>query len=1169
IYTSGSTGTPKGVLLEHRGLVNHHIAVAKAFGLSEADRVLQFALLGFDICLEELFPSWLTGAAVVFRTDTIAGREFLDWLDRRRITVMDVPTAFWHEWVHDLRSLNAKPPASLRLLIVGGERASRQVLTVWQAIVGPDVRWLNTYGPTEASVIATLHEPAYDPEGRDTSEIPLGKPIANVQVYVLDPQMQPVPVGVPGELYIGGAGLARGYLNRPEQTAERFIPSPFAASGLLYRTGDLAKYRHDGSIEFVGRSDDQVKIRGFRVEPGEVSAALSQQPGVFQSFVLATSGPQPRLVAYVVPERGRTVDQDALRAGLQQRFPMYMVPSAFVVVDELPLTPQGKVNRRALPIPEGATAPAASAPEAAHERAPLEAMLIDIWERVLEQRPIGRRDDFFDLGGHSLLAVRLLSQIRQRLGVDLPLATMFTARTVEALADELLRDEERRALSTLMPIQTEGSSSPLFCVSRPNVNALGYVFLSRHLGRDQPVYGLQSHLRDASREPYTQAEFEKTAADYIAAMRTVQPHGPYFLIGNCEGAHIAFEMCRQLHAQGEQIGMFAVLDAWPQENTRRLYLFLAHYYLRRFRLFVQSEDRGTFVRKRIGGFLKLLYQRVTLQSSAAPKPQSADAMRERYWPGTEYQLPTWRGDALLFRVKKQPYWRIRDYKMAWDRRVLGTVEVVEVSGEHTTILREPHVRTVARHVAAKIAAVASRDKRDVAADRTAEREAPRLRVPSAVRSPSIQPSSASSRRVLMMCYLYPPILTSGTMRSVAFSRNLPQFGWKPAVLSVADNRAGFPQTEPVPDDVEVHRVAEFNLNGVANLLQGLTNRLLRLFGGELKRTVYRDWLCVPDPHIGWFALPRAIRLARRADAIYTSCSPFSSAVMASFVKRITKKPLIVDFRDAWLLNPYNSPGPRTLRYIRSAEPRVIRLCDALILNTPGATELYKKTYPQWAHKMFCIPNGYDSLNPAPPRKQRAAMFRIMHVGSFYGSRNPDLLLEALAQIGNPSIQFVHVGAAWPDFKRYEGRVNISVFPSLPHHEALELMKDASLLYLKQGFEASVTHYIAVAAKTYEYLATGLPILADGPESDNVAIVRKYAATSYIVTSGEVGDLKRAILKALDEERAVIPMVSPEFVRDFDRVTLTGQLAEVLNASVQRQVGRAPQLEASYSTQTTA
>ena len=706
LYTSGSTGIPKGVLLEHRGMVNHHAAVAKMFELGPSDRVLQFALLGFDICLEEMFPTWLTGGAVVFRSDVIGGREFLTWLERNQITIMDVPTAFWHEWVHDLDSLNARPPDSLRLLIVGGEKASRSVYSLWRKIVRPSVRWLNTYGPTEASIIATAYEPAAVADD-ERFEIPIGRPIANAQIYILDKQMKPVPVGVPGELFIGGAGVARGYLHRPELSAQKFVPNPFIAEGRLYATGDLARFRSDGNIEFAGRTDDQLKIRGFRVEPGEIEAVLTRQPGVQQAVVIGTSGANAKLVAYVVPMTNATVDPLALRASLQQLFPQYMVPSAFVSLDALPTTAQGKLDRAKLPAPDQSTI-VEERNESIAPRSATEETLVGIWEKVLDRQPIGVRDDFFEIGGHSLLAVRLLAAVRQTFGADLPLATLFTARTVESLAQAIEgKGQVLEDLPTVMPIQTAGSRLPLFCVSRPNVNSLGYVFLARHLGADQPVYGLQSHLRDASREPYTQEEFRTTAATYIASMRALQPHGPYFLMGNCEGAQISFEMGRQLHQAGEKVGAIAILDAWPQEHTRRYYLFLASYYAYQVRLFFRENaaSRRRLLRQRASRMLSLLSKRVRRASVTQKSTKQADPMVARYWPGSDEKIPTYPGDVVLFRIAKQPYWRINDPSMGWGIRAQGGVEIVPIPGRHQTVLREPAVSVIANYMRSRMTRV--------------------------------------------------------------------------------------------------------------------------------------------------------------------------------------------------------------------------------------------------------------------------------------------------------------------------------------------------------------------------------------------------------------------------------------------------------------------------------
>jgi len=439
IYTSGSTGKPKGVMAPHRAVVNHNVTVADRFGLGARDRVLQFATINFDAAVEEIFPTWWRGGTVVLRSGVLAGGEELERLvEEEGLTVLDLPTAYWHEWVSSLATRGTQLPASVRLVIVGGDKASAERYGRWREIVEDGVTWLNTYGPTEATIIAT----SYEAEGEIEGEVPIGQPIANVRLYVLDRHLQPVPVGVPGELCIGGVAVARGYLNRPELTAERFIPDPFAPlpgggtggdGARLYKTGDLVRYRADGNIEFLGRVDHQVKVRGFRVELGEIEVALSQHPAVGEAVVLAREDGNKRLVGYVVPEGEQSPGVTALRGFLRGRLPEYMIPSAFVVLESLPLTPSGKVDRRALPAPDGAR-PELEAVYVA-PRTPMEELLANIWAQVLGIGRVGVHDNFFELGGHSLLATQLISRLHEAFQVELPLRDLFESPTVAALAE--------------------------------------------------------------------------------------------------------------------------------------------------------------------------------------------------------------------------------------------------------------------------------------------------------------------------------------------------------------------------------------------------------------------------------------------------------------------------------------------------------------------------------------------------------------------------------------------------------------------------------------------------------------------------------------------------------------------------------------------------------------
>jgi len=434
IYTSGSTGEPRGVMLTHSGLVNHAVAAGRLYEIGPADRVVQFASISFDISVEEIFTTWLAGATLVPRPDDLPtlGPRYLEWLRRERVTVLDLPTAYWHAWVDDLGELGGVPEG-LRAVIVGGERANAETYRRWLAHGGAGVRWFNTYGPTETSVVATCYE---GPSWREHvgSELPIGRPIANVRTYVLDETLRPAPIGVPGELYIGGVGVARGYLNRPELTAARFVPDPFAPGedARLYRSGDIVRAAPDGNLLFIGRRDDQIKVRGYRVEPGEVEAALRGHRSILDALVVAddTTG-ELRLVAYVVPAApAHPPDLESVRLFLSSLVPDFMIPAAFVFVDAFPLTPNGKVDRDRLPEPDLWTG---LAPDIVTPRNETEQTLASIWCDVLSVDQVGVHDNFFSLGGHSLLATRVVSRAQQAFERDLPLRAIFEAPTIAQL----------------------------------------------------------------------------------------------------------------------------------------------------------------------------------------------------------------------------------------------------------------------------------------------------------------------------------------------------------------------------------------------------------------------------------------------------------------------------------------------------------------------------------------------------------------------------------------------------------------------------------------------------------------------------------------------------------------------------------------------------------------
>ncbi|HEU4328582.1 MAG TPA: amino acid adenylation domain-containing protein [Roseiflexaceae bacterium] len=579
IYTSGSTGRPKGTLLAHRGLCNVAEAQVRTLGVGDNPRMLQFASLSFDASIFEIAMAWRVGAALYLPTDAqrMPGPALATFLAEQAITTVTLPpTAL-------LAMEGAELPA-LRTICVAGEACPAELVARW----APGRRFFNLYGPTETTIWATAQECV-----AGAGAPPIGRPIANTQCYVLDPHMRPVPVGVPGELYLGGVGLARGYLNRPELTAERFVPNPFGVGGAggwglgareqngepsgtaadssnsklktqnskLYKTGDRARWRADGTLEFLGRIDFQVKLRGFRIELGEVEAVLAQHPALRELVVVArTDEPgQTYLAAYVVPQSASADVADALpaqlRAFLRERLPEYMQPSTITVLPAMPLNANGKIDRKALPAPDRQRS-LLDNPFVA-PRDSLECRLAQIWEELLNVYPVGATDNFFDLGGHSILAVRMIFQASALAGRDLPLATLFQAPTVELLA-QAIRCADDRPWSPLVAIQPAGTRPPIFCVHAHGGGALSYYELARALGPDQPFYGLQAPGLDGEQEALT--DISEMARLYIEAMRSVQPEGPYRIGGHSFGGLVVYEMAQQLRAQGQEIALLAVFD---------------------------------------------------------------------------------------------------------------------------------------------------------------------------------------------------------------------------------------------------------------------------------------------------------------------------------------------------------------------------------------------------------------------------------------------------------------------------------------------------------------------------------------------------------------------------------------------------------------------------------
>ncbi|MEQ9892984.1 non-ribosomal peptide synthetase [Pectobacterium aroidearum] len=574
IYTSGSTGQPKGVMVSHRNVVNHCANIIKRFDLQPHDRVLQFTSIGFDVSIQEIFPTLLRGATLVLWKEKRLEEsgEFLSWTAHEEISVMNLTTAHWNNIVADLRHSRIPVPDHLKLVIVGGEQAAGEVWNNWQQLTRGAIRWINDYGLTETTVTATMFEPseAYVACGA----MPVGTALDNVEIYILDSQMQPLPVGVFGSLYIGGAGVAMGYINQPELTEERFLTNPFA-SGKLFKTGDQARWRRDGLLEFAGRDDQQVKIRGHRVELAEVESMLTKHASVKKALVLAqeTAHGGQQLVSWLVVDKA-TYQEAALRGWLTETLPDYMVPASLVTLDSIPLTVNGKVDKTRLPAPVFVAENGESfqAPQSA-----IEQMLAECWQSLLQRPAVGLQDNFFAIGGDSLLATQVATHIKARIQHAIPLRLLFEYPRLGDLAHELERViAEGQSVSDrcMVKIQQKGNQTPLFYVHPVGGNVSCYFTLARHLGENQPFYALQSHALIAPDSPYNTVE--SMAAFYLNEIRQIQPHGPYRLGGWSMGGFIAYEMARLLQEAGEEVQELSMIDTYltkSRVSTDEIVLF--------------------------------------------------------------------------------------------------------------------------------------------------------------------------------------------------------------------------------------------------------------------------------------------------------------------------------------------------------------------------------------------------------------------------------------------------------------------------------------------------------------------------------------------------------------------------------------------------------------------
>ena len=715
IYTSGSTGRPKGVVVPHRAICNHMLWMQSEFPLTEEDSVLQKTPISFDASVWEFYAPLMAGARLVIaRPGGHRNTAYLvEAIRRNRVTILQlVPTV--------LRLMLDEPGFetcnTLRRVYCGGEQLPLELVHRFTSNLKAEL--VNLYGPTEASIDSTYWICKL---GTINQTVPIGRPIANMRTYVLDSCAQPVPIGVRGELYLGGEGLARGYLHSPELTSERFVPDPFGGQpgARLYRTGDLVRSRADGTIEYLGRRDHQVKVRGFRIELGEIEAALAEHEAVRECVVVVREYLREvkSIVAYVVlrpSDAGATYEgfTSNLRRFLKERLPDYMLPATFVFIASLPLMPNGKLDRQALPEPDGTRPDLEAAYIGPRDR--IEEQLVSLWEKTLGLKSIGIRDNFFELGGHSLLAARLFAQIENRFGRSVPLATLFQGPTIEQLAHVLRETGSSGRWSSLVPIQPHGAKPPLFCIHAAGANVLIYRPLSRHLGIDQPIYALQAQGLDGQTKPYLRVE--DMAAHYIREIRTLQPEGPYFLLGASSGGLVIFEMAHQLIAQGQKTALLAML------NTNCPVYSLPH----RVRCHI-----GHLIKLGPGTYLRAAYRSISRKLGTAPATKDSDTpldpeVQEAIDTRVDMNDPLVRTIMAILHADKNyvPYGKIypgkicmfwardaerdfEDNRLGWRRLAADGLEVHVVPGTHTSIREEPNVAILAEKLRSCLAPAAS------------------------------------------------------------------------------------------------------------------------------------------------------------------------------------------------------------------------------------------------------------------------------------------------------------------------------------------------------------------------------------------------------------------------------------------------------------------------------
>jgi amino acid adenylation domain-containing protein len=690
IYTSGSTGKPKGVQINHSGVTNFLTTMKKQPGLTENDILIALTTISFDIAVLEIYLPLISGAKIVLvsQETAIDGQKLLKLLTESQATIMQATPATWQL----LLAARWEKSPNLKVLC-GGEALTPKL--AHQLLERVSSLW-NMYGPTEATVWATIYEVNTREIDPQKPAISIGKPIGNTQIYILNEYLQPTPIGVPGELYIGGICLARGYLHRPDLTEERFIKNPFSndPNSRLYKTGDLTRYLPSGKIEYISRIDNQVKIRGFRIELGEIEVLLAQHQEIKQLAVIVREDlpGDKRLVAYIVPHQGKNPTTNELREFLGQNLPKYMIPSAFVSLESLPLTPNGKIDRRTLLTYELERSPVNNTYMGPQNET--EEIIVNIWQQVLNIEKIGINDNFFELGGNSLLAVYMWSQIEKKLDKKMSLNALFQAPTIAGIAKIFRTEKKVVGWKPLQPIQTNGNKRPFFAV----IN-VGFLDLAKFLEPDQPFYRLVIPWLEGIEQPAT--AIQDIASRFISEMRTIQPQGPYLLGGHSFGTSLVYEMAQQLIAKGEKVDLLALIDPSLlihrdpfQYKVNRL----VHYSQKLWQL--NWSEKIYYIQEKINKLQENISSKskIIRDKKVKKSKEKADIIR------SSYVLKHYSGKVTLFLADITITFDVGDYNkllqaynqgLGWGGLAKGGLDIHVIDGDHITLMTEPHVKMLA------------------------------------------------------------------------------------------------------------------------------------------------------------------------------------------------------------------------------------------------------------------------------------------------------------------------------------------------------------------------------------------------------------------------------------------------------------------------------------------